>query len=609
VQSNAGGPPPARHTSEPAAPRLGYMPGVDGLRALAVAAVVAYHAGATWLPGGFLGVDVFLVISGHLITSLLLAEHAATGRIALKRFWLRRARRLLPAVFVLILVVVGVMAIVHPDEVGGLRGAVASSFFYVINWFQIAVEQSYFEQFARPSVLQHLWSLAVEEQFYLVWPPVLALAFVVAKRKQILAGVAVAIVASTALAWILYAPFQDPSRIYYGTDTRAAGLLVGVALAFIRPAGVARVAREARAHVARDAVGAIALVAVLAMMLFVGEFDRALYQGGFLAIALATGLLLATVAHPASRLARVFGLPVFVWIGVRSYGIYLWHWPVIQLTRPDRDVPFAGIGLVALQVTLTIALAAASYRYVEVPFREHGFAWIRNALRGSTARARRTRVATVASAAMAATTLVVLMVAPTHTPSIPGISAAAIVPDTASAAGPATARTGGRAVAAPSNRSAGPIVAVGDSVMVGAAPALRTALGKRLVLDAAVARQLPETATVLQRLIRSRKPAVVVVHLGNNGYLPFDELEALMKSLRAVPTVVLVNVRVPKPWEASVNDALTAAARRYRNVVLADWHARTDGRADLLFDGIHTTKAGAREYATLVKQTIKKAPK
>lgn len=336
------------------------MPGVDGVRALAVGAVVAYHAGAGWLPGGFLGVDVFLVISGYLITSLLLAERRATGSIDLVRFWMRRARRLLPAVVVMIAVVLAAMAILHPDEVGRLRGAVGASLAYVTNWYQVLAEQSYFAEFARPSVFQHLWSLAVEEQFYLLWPPILAACIATVGRRRLVAGVVAGIVASTVLAWVLFTPGGDPSRIYYGTDTRLGGLLVGVCLAFAWP--VERLAGAARrgAGALLDAAGVGALAVLAALLLTMGEFESRLYRGGFLLVALVTAVVLAVVAHPSSRLGRVFSAPLLVWIGVRSYGIYLWHWPVLMLTRPDRDVPFSGFGLATVQIALTVALAAAS---------------------------------------------------------------------------------------------------------------------------------------------------------------------------------------------------------------------------------------------------------
>ena len=235
-------------------PRLPYMPGVDGLRALAVAAVVIYHLGASWLPGGFLGVDVFLVISGYLITSLLLAEHRRSGRIELRRFWLRRARRLLPALFVMIVVVLAVMVIVHPGEVARLHGAVLASFAYVANWYFAFADVSYFEQFARPSIFQHLWSLAVEEQFYLLWPPVIALGLVCLGRRWLLAGVAVLLAGSTALAWVLWEPFTDPSRIYYGTDTRAGGSSRGSSWpSCSRPARLGPAVRPRGPHRARRA--------------------------------------------------------------------------------------------------------------------------------------------------------------------------------------------------------------------------------------------------------------------------------------------------------------------------------------------------------------------
>ena len=201
---------PDRTPQAGGAPRLPYMPGVDGLRALAVGAVVAYHAGAGWLPGGFLGVDMFLVISGFLITSLLLAERKASGRIDLVRFWKRRARRLLPAVLVMMVVVLGAMLVLHPDEVGRLRGAVVASLLYVMNWYQVFAEQSYFEQFARPSVLQHLWSLAVEEQFYLIWPIVLAVCLGTFGRRRLLYGVLAGMVGSAVLAAVLWAPLVTP---------------------------------------------------------------------------------------------------------------------------------------------------------------------------------------------------------------------------------------------------------------------------------------------------------------------------------------------------------------------------------------------------------------
>jgi len=584
-----------------AAPRLPYMPGIDGLRALAVGAVVAYHAGAEWLPGGFLGVDVFFVISGYLITSLLLAEHRASGSIDLIRFWLRRARRLLPAVVVMIVVTLAAMAVLHPDEVGRLRGAVASSLLYVVNWYQVFSDQSYFAQFGRPPVFRHLWSLAVEEQFYLLWPPVLALGLVALGRRRLVLGVLALLAASTALAWALYDPLVDPSRVYYGTDTRGGGLLVGVVLAFLWPASrLGRASRENTPPVL-DVVGLAAFAGLAALLATMGEFDARLYQGGFLLVSVVTAVLLAVVAHPGALLGRAFGWAPLVWIGVRSYGIYLWHWPVLVLTRPDQDVPFSGIGLTAVQVGLTVGIAALSYRYVERPFRRAGLRgttlWLRHAWTST-----RGRVAVAGAAA--ATLAVVLAVAllPANEPTIPGVprSGTLFVPASGLTAGdPPKASAAGKA------RIRGPVLAVGDSVLVGTGPTLRRALAGRVAVDASVGRQFGDDARAVAAGLKRVKPKALVLHVGTNGYVPADGLAALLHRARAVPVVVLVTVRVDKPWETSVNDALRHAAKRTRNVVVADWHRATADRDGVLADGVHATPRGARLYAQVVMRALR----
>ena len=593
------------------APRLPYMPGVDGLRALAVAAVVIYHLGAAWLPGGFLGVDVFLVISGYLITSLLLAEYRQSGRIGLKRFWLRRARRLLPALFLMIVVVLVAMVLLHPGEVARLHGALLASFGYVANWYFAFADIPYFEQFGRPSVLQHLWSLAVEEQFYLLWPPIMAVCIGVFGRRRLLAGVGAGIVGSTILAWILWEPFTDPSRIYYGTDTRAVGLLAGVALAFLWPANRLRPLAAARPRLVLEGVGIVALVGLLVLMLTLGDLDEMLYKGGFLLVAITTAAVIAVVAHPSSLLGKAFGVSAIVWLGVRSYGIYLWHWPVLMLTRPNDDVPFDGAPLVVLQLALMLGAAALSYQYVERPIRRHGLAGIRDAVRRWNASPRRPVRLAAPTAAVALVALgFAVALLPRDTPTIPGLSGPASAAQQTSARldgprqpGPQTS-AGTERPAPPAVRRAGKVLAVGDSVMLGASPALQRALGSRAVVDAAVSRQFAVGAGIIDQGLVRLKPDTVVVHLGNNGYVPFDELEALMKRLRATQRVVLVNVRVPLQWEESVNDALEYAASRYDNAVLVDWY-RVSGNSEVLVDGTHMTAEGARLYARTIARAVR----
>jgi peptidoglycan/LPS O-acetylase OafA/YrhL len=358
------------------------MPGVDGLRAVAVLAVLLYHAELPWIQGGFLGVDVFFVISGYLITSLLLTEWLQRGRIDLPAFWLRRARRLLPALFLLMAVTLVFAVVFLSSEVAGLRGDAFAALGYVTNWYLVFSDQSYFEMMGRPSLFRHLWSLAVEEQFYILWPLLLTAMMWLLRPRHVLLVVLAGAVASTVLMALLYQPDVDPSRVYYGTDTRGVGLLVGAALAFLWAPG--RVGgRAGQAHpLLLDVVGLSALGVLLYSFLRLDGFHPFLYQGGFALVAVASAVVIAVAVHPRAHLARaLLGRQPLRWLGLRSYSVYLWHWPVFMLTRPQLDVPFDGLPLLALRFGVTIVLAELSYRFVETPIRAGALGRIWRALR------------------------------------------------------------------------------------------------------------------------------------------------------------------------------------------------------------------------------------
>jgi peptidoglycan/LPS O-acetylase OafA/YrhL/CubicO group peptidase (beta-lactamase class C family) len=349
---------------------LPYLPGLDGLRALAVVAVLLYHADMG-IVGGFLGVEVFFVLSGFLITALLLAEWQQHGRIQLAAFWMRRARRLLPALILMLGGTLLLAWLLVPDQLATLRADALAALSYVMNWRLVFNQQSYFDPMIRPSLLQNLWSLAVEEQFYLLWPLLFIAGMRYLGRLGMLIATLVLAAASVALMAWLYQPGADPSRMYYGTDTRAAGLLLGAALGLAWPLRRAPAA-EPRFGWLLSGAGVLALAGLLVAFLHVYEFYPWLYRGGFLIVAIGTAIVIGAVTHPHARvLPALLGWRPLRWIGLRSYGIYLWHWPIFMVTRPYQDVPFDGWPLLLLRLAIVVGLAALSYRFVELPIR-HG---------------------------------------------------------------------------------------------------------------------------------------------------------------------------------------------------------------------------------------------
>src|SRR5215212_170664 len=647
--------------------RLSYSPGLDGLRAIAVMAVLLYHAGLPFVPGGFLGVEVFFVISGYLITALLLAEWHQKGRISLKDFWLRRARRLLPALYVLLVVTLGYSVVFLPGEVAGLRDDAIAAVGYVTNWFLVLGRESYFESVGRPSLLQHLWSLAVEEQFYLIWPIVLAVGLGFGARRlrsrRVLTLALVGAAASAVAMALMYTPGVDPSRVYYGTDTRATGLLCGAALAFLWSPGDKYRPDEARhqrlwlpdrgrfrrrwgwtAPVVLDVLCIAALGGLLWFFLHLGEFEPLLYRGGFTLVGLTTVAAIMAIVHPYAHVGSyLLGSAPMRWLGVRSYGIYLWHWPVFMLTRPELDVAFGGLPLLALRIGLTILLADLSYRFVERPIRRGalGRAW--KALREARGERRRRLSLQWAGAVLPVVALcIVLGVAaalaePPKPPSYVstkhvrietadrgeaqnvgssgGTASDRAAPSRKAAgrnAGPGAQGRGARLGNGPGDRRGtaprGRVTAIGDSVMLGAVDALQQDIPRLTTIDARGSRQVPEATSVLKHLSASGKLGkVVIFHIGDNGAVTDEEFDDVMHVLSDTRMVLVVNTTVPDGYQWAPNNKVLAdgVARYPDRAVLVDWHARSAGHPEYFYDGLHLTPSGARAYAGLIAATYR----
>ncbi len=349
-----------------------YLPALDGVRALAVGAVVAYHLGVAQLPGGLLGVGIFFTLSGYLITGLLRSTWERTGGLDLRRFWLRRARRLLPAVVLLLVVVMAVTALSETPQLEVRTAESLAALLYVSNWTTIHLGVSYFARFDGPGPLDHLWSLSVEEQFYVVWPLLLWLLVTVLRRRWDRVALATLGLAgvSFVLLWLLAATGFDHTRAYEGTDTRAGGLLVGAALGLMwRPARLPRQV-PVRGRVVLEGVGLAALTVIALLLTRTDQYSLSLYRGGLLLLSLATAALIAAATHPASIVGRVVGVLPLRWLGERSYGIYLWHLPVIVVLPQPVLQHSAWRPVLLLAITLT--LAAASWSLVEDPIRRRG---------------------------------------------------------------------------------------------------------------------------------------------------------------------------------------------------------------------------------------------
>ncbi|HWA55515.1 MAG TPA: acyltransferase family protein [Solirubrobacterales bacterium] len=581
--------------SRPQDSRLPYLPGIDALRAIAVLAVFLYHAGVAWMPGGFLGVDVFFVISGYLITSLLLSERSRTGTVRLGQFWLRRARRLLPAVGVLIAVTMIVAAIVEPDRVSELRGDAIASLAYVANWRFIFEHQSYFEQFQRPSLFRHLWSLSVEEQFYLFWPLAFAGGMALLGRKRLLLGVLAGAAASLALTWILFDP-TDASRVYYGTDTHAAGLLIGVALALVWSPWQLRRATPGRwCGPALDAIGVIGLGYLVLSFLHVHDYDLALFHGGYLWLALASAAVIAVVAHPSARLGSLLAQPPLVWLGLRSYSFYLWHWPVLALTRPGLDVSLPRGVLIPLQLLAVLTLADLSYRFVELPFRGKRKlfslpdGWLR-----------------VGRPALAFSVIAIIALVGWS-----GIVSSGGSSNSAAASTAAVAKVSVKPVSfhqSAHGHKPPRIVAFGDSVMIGAKDKLAARFGPRFSMNAKLGRQADEFVALAQRLKRRGGHVdALIIQMGNNGPLYGDEMEELRKATSEVGELFLVTDHAPVSWQDESNHALAEADETWPHTTLIDWGSVAAAHENLLWDGIHLTPGGAGVYARLLSREVRSA--
>ncbi len=618
-----------------------YIPGLDGIRALAVLAVIAYHFNFSWARGGFLGVDIFFVLSGYLITSTMLPLKGNQLTVSLKKFWIGRFRRLLPAAYVMIITSFVWAMLFHKELLHTLRGDALSSIFYSSNWWFIFHKLSYFDSFGSPSPLKNLWSLAIEEQFYVIWPLLLMIGLYVVKKQSKLAKIVfIGAICSALLMAILYQPGADPSRVYYGTDTRCFELLIGCWLALIWPMKRLSSQKLSINHMKKlNSISFISFTIFLVSIMYVDEFQTFLYRGGMFLFCLNAAVLIACVCHPVSILGRILAWKPLCWIGSRSYGIYLWHYPAMVLGTPIHEIGNPSYWRIALQLVLIVTIAECSYRFIEMPIRKEGFwAYYRKYFVFNKKKWGSLTFSRKVSTVMAPLFLLVFFTGitgvvgegqqsskdsyptaikingdePTANPikepdkttdnPSPSKEEEVDVPDIETPK-PEENETN---VVPEKEDAYQNILAIGDSVMIDIATSLHKVF-PNITIDGKIGRQVSQAVKLAPNYASfNQSNNAIIIQLGTNGYFTNDQIDTLLAAF-AHADIYLVNTRVPRSWEGKVNASLLQKSEEHENITLIDWHAAALNHPEYFApDGVHLEKKGVEVLTNLIQQSINK---
>jgi peptidoglycan/LPS O-acetylase OafA/YrhL len=576
-----------------------YIPAIDGLRAVAVIAVILYHLGISWIPGGFLGVDLFFVISGYVITRLLLDSIQERGGLDLRDFYMARIRRLLPPLIFMIVVTSIVVGIWAPDTTKKFLTDAPFSIFGGMNWWLVFNEQDYFESSGRPPLLQHTWSLAVEAQFYLLWPLIL---LVVLKYfgKKVIPAAALIIAAISGIALMLVSFQLDAtntskvSHIYFGTDTHSIGLFLGAALAvsWIPQNFNLQVTRRAQDFI--DSIGVFGFIGILATFALIDESEPTLYRIAFPLAGIFGTAILISIVHPASRFAPLLRNKALLWIGERSYAIYLWHWVIFQISRPQVDLDGENWALFSLRILLVLAMADISLRLVELPIRSGAVAYWFGGMKYRTKAVRRKQKLTVA---LSISILIVTSAS---------VSVSAIMRvDKENQELLQLLKDADKPIITPIENPANPgLWVTGDSVILGIRHILEMEHPIALI-NARVGRQAPELLEVILRDGPLVLNSPIVFNIGNNNALTRAQVIAIFEAVKAAPQRIVVNTAVPRPWRDANNELINEIAATYPNTVVVRWDQISEGHPEYFApDGVHLVPAGARAYVAAITSNL-----
>ena len=567
-----------------------------------------YHLGFTWIPGGFLGVDLFFVISGYVITRLLLDSIAQSGGLDLRGFYLARIRRLLPALIFMVTTTIIAIGIWAPDTIKRLLIDTPFSLTGTINWWLVAKEQDYFESIGRPPLLQHTWSLAVEAQFYLVWP--LILYFVLKKfGKKHIPIAALTIAAASGITLFLVSLSLDAantskvSHIYFGTDTHSFGLFLGAALAVSWIPQNFKITVSKRAQNFIDGVGIFGFIGILATFLLINESQPTLYKIAFPLAGIFGAAIIMSIVHPASRFAPILEFKPLLWIGERSYAVYLWHWVIFQVTRPSVDLAGEDWALYALRILIVFALADISLRYIELPVRRGVIQYWFKGRRYRTKRERNRQ-----TGIFSVITIIVLIVAIIVSVRAISISnqAQQKLENSLSVAATSGATGSDQALVDDGLRADDGLWVTGDSVILG----IRSQLGEKLpitLINARIGRQAGELADVMRSDAAQVPNAPVIFNLGNNNLVTREQAVAIFEIVKNQPEIIVINSAVPRPWREPNNALIEEVAAQYPQVQIVDWNSLSADRPDYFApDGVHLVPAGVSAYVDAIVERLEK---
>lgn len=577
-----------------------HISSIDGLRAIAVAAVVLYHLGISWIPGGFLGVDLFFVISGYVITRLILDSINQSSALDLRAFYAARLRRIYPGFIFMVICTIIFIGVWAPEAIKRFLTDLPYALTGSINWYLVARNQDYFETIGRPPLLQHTWSLAVELQFYLIWPIILLTVLKYFGKKNVARiALAIAIISGVTLFIVSLsldqANAKQISHIYFGTDTHSLGLFLGSALAVSWIPQNLSAAITKRAQDVIDGIGVVGLLGLISVFLFIDQSNANLYRIAFPLAGIFGCLVIISLVHPASRFAPIISTAPFRWVGQRSYGIYIWHWVIFQVTRPSVDLSGQTWALYLARVLLVLALADISLRWVEIPFRQGA---VQNWFRGMKYRSAKVKL----RQQLSLLTSVATVLAITSVISVQAINQA----DQISNQVPKEI-----APIEPNQQDLGSTTGLwvtGDSVILGIRSKLESKEHISLI-NARVGRQAPELLAVMRVDQSSVPSSPVIFNLGNNNALSEQTVIDIFETIKNQPQIIVVNTAVPRAWKDANNEIISKVSARYPNVKLVDWDRISKGRPELFApDGVHLSPTGSDVYVDLVLSVFTKTP-